>query len=38
MAALQADGQPNKQGKFYYPMTKRKPTERREKNGTTDKD
>lgn len=38
MAALQADGQPNKQGKIYYPMTKRKPTERREKNGMTDKD
>lgn len=37
MAALQADGQPNKQGNI-YPMTKRKPTERREKNGTTDKD
>lgn len=37
MAALQADGQPNKKNKIYYPMTKRKPTERREKNGTTDK-
>ena len=38
MAALQADGQPNKQSKLYYPITKRKPTERRKKNGMTDKD
>lgn len=31
MAALQAYGQPNKQSKIYYQMTKRKPTERRKK-------
>lgn len=37
MAALQADSQPNKKNKIYYPMTKRKSTERREKNGMTDK-